>query len=379
MMKSHFLIEILVGSCTNIGDALMLYSIVQQLNNAHNLATLPSIADYQTRARLGLLQKFGSSRLGDNLSALLGNVIPVGIQAKYGLVTEKQIQGILDAKGFAYGDSWGVNKVRRMAKQTVRWKKQGKRIVLLPQTYGPFENNQIRNGFLKILENTHLVYARDKASYDHIRHIAGECAHLRSAPDFTSLVQGQRPASFKPQSRQACIIPNHRMLDSSSPEVSARYLSFLKLCFQCFSEREMNPFVLLHDIKWDYSVALSLQQELGRTIPIVHDDNPVYVKGIIGSCHLVLSSRFHGLINALSQGVPCLATAWTHKFRELMMSYHGLDFLVHPFIEKESLLEKIRLLDEPASRQSIIDRIKKTCERDVKRIRQMWEEIEEIM
>ena len=35
------------------------------------------------------------------------------------------------------------------------------------------------------------------------------------------------------------------------------------------------------------------------------------IKGMLGNCSFVISSRYHGLINALSQGVLCIATSWS--------------------------------------------------------------------
>lgn len=43
-----------------------------------------------------------------------------------------------------------------------------------------------------------------------------------------------------------------------------------------------------------------------------------YLKGIIGMCHLVIASRYHTVVAALSQGVPTLSLSWHEKYSDLM-------------------------------------------------------------
>jgi len=42
------------------------------------------------------------------------------------------------------------------------------------------------------------------------------------------------------------------------------------------------------------------------------------LKGMIGSCELLIASRYHSIIAALSQGVPVVAVSWQHKYPEVM-------------------------------------------------------------
>ena len=42
------------------------------------------------------------------------------------------------------------------------------------------------------------------------------------------------------------------------------------------------------------------------------------IKGILATCTAVISSRYHALIAALSQGVPAVALGWSHKYEALL-------------------------------------------------------------
>jgi colanic acid/amylovoran biosynthesis protein len=55
--------------------------------------------------------------------------------------------------------------------------------------------------------------------------------------------------------------------------------------------------------------------------PVVHVDaniSAAEVKSVIGDCDLLVGSRYHALIAALSQGIPVAAIGWSHKYEELL-------------------------------------------------------------
>lgn len=378
------IVEIRGVNFTNKGAELMLHAIVQQLNSWHqdNIAVShPGVGSFRQRSQLGLYQLVGLNKKLPAISPLLNaaaNLAPEKLHHLYGLITHSAVEAIFDASGFAYSDQWGPTKSEVMAKLAKRWKRQGKKIILLPQAFGPFESKSVKDAFLRVLDNVNLVFARDLVSYNHLISLYGHSSHIKKAPDFTNLVKGQIPEYSNPTLKQPCIIPNQRMLDKTSGGVQNNYISFLEACMECFIAMGMEPFILIHE-EDDYELGLHLQSKFGQSVKVILEPNPLYIKGILSSCYIVVSSRFHGLISALSQGVPCLATGWSHKYRMLFEDYGCSEYLVSSVDSKEEILHKLKLIAEEPSRSAVISQINKAGLEQKKLASDMWTEVHQVL
>src|SRR5690606_33677761 len=130
-------------------------------------------------------------------------------------VLDKEIDFILDASGFSYSDQWGVDSSLELANASRRWKKLGKKSILLPQAFGPFSSPRIRKAVRIFVDNIDLIYAREQQSYDYLVSVVGERENIKIAPDFTNLLDGIVPENFDSTLNQFCIVPNYRMVDKT--------------------------------------------------------------------------------------------------------------------------------------------------------------------
>ena len=117
-------------------------------------------------------------------------------------------------------------------------------------------------------------------------------------------------------------------MDRTLKSTAERYIPFLEACVRNFTGAGYKPFFLIHGGKEDEALAHEAIERLKWSVPIITEDDPLSVKGIIGACKAVVSSRYHGLINALSQGVPAIGTGWSHKYQALFDDYDAPEFLI---------------------------------------------------
>jgi polysaccharide pyruvyl transferase WcaK-like protein len=110
------------------------------------------------------------------------------------------------------------------------------------------------------------------------------------------------------------------MLDKTYKSIADNYYNcLLKLCAY-LQEQGEGLIILNHEGIPDRNICEHLSKDCGG-VPVVSHWNPVYIKTVIGCCKLLVSSRFHGCVSALSQGVPVLATSWNHKYEMLLKDY----------------------------------------------------------
>lgn len=358
----------------------MLHAVKQQLQEwepSYMLTADLKVGSFKQRNQSGIhhLAYQQSNKIpfaGETISSV-ATLIPKSIRKKYRIVLESEVDAILDASGFAFSDQWGAGDTERMAARCLRWKKQGKKSILLPQAFGPFTSERIKQAFRQIIDSVDLVFTRDEISYKHISQLSVPMEHIKIAPDFTNLVQGIAPAYINDLAGRPCIIPNYRMIDKTESTVSTTYLTFLASSIEHLLKQGMKPFILIHE-RNDAELGAQLQAHVSQTIPVIKESNPLHLKGILGKCYLVIGSRFHGLISALSQGVPCLGAGWSHKYQMLFKSYSCLDLLVDVNNLQDSLEKVDSIIHEP-TRSRVIEAVAQEAKRQKSLSRQMWVEV----
>jgi polysaccharide pyruvyl transferase WcaK-like protein len=352
------IVEIRGTGVHNKGAELMLIAIKQQLLAANpnlRFAVSTSFGPFAVRAKYGLLAKVHPQNIGRSRIARL--FMSRSFRESYGLVIDADIDVVLDASGFAFGDQWGNGPTDSLARESKAWNKLRTQAILLPQAFGPFSNDKLRSNFRRALESLSLVYARDRLSFENIQGLGGPFENVKLAPDFTQIIDGNCPEMLELPERFACIVPNIRMLDQTSPTHRDSYVRFLTECVRELDRHDIHPLLLYHDRKYDERVAEILQRDLSRALPAIALDDPVQLKGVLGRAIVVIGSRFHALVGALSQGVPSIGTSWSHKYEMLFEDYACPECLVSPATPREEIQALVSRLCDSESQVQLRNRL----------------------
>jgi colanic acid/amylovoran biosynthesis protein len=310
MKTDMYTIELRGVEFVNKGAELMLHAVKEQVALFDRpvrlvMETSPRATKKQIRAA-GLFPKSGFGLFGD--------------------VKESEVDMVLDASGYAYGDPWGAKKAkRRISSHIRRWKQDGKVVILLPQAFGPFRVPELRIEMKTVFSQADRVFVRDSVSMAHVSGIHTAETIIRK-PDFTNLVKPLVPKDAAWYAERVAIIPNIKMIVATDGGEKA-YLDTMRALIDAIRANGREAFILLHEADQDVKVAALINSSLSEPLRVVKESHPLMIKGIIGASYAVATSRFHGLVSALSQGVPCIATSWSHKYEELLTEYEYLQGL----------------------------------------------------
>lgn len=366
-----------VGTNTwNKGAHLMQVAIGQHFAEApeHQLCVPSGYGGFSERCKqsLGLMVKLSfPSRQAFGLS-LLGR----SYRLRHGLAFESDIDTILDASGFAFGDQHPVKRTINFAKDVKRWKKQGKTVILLPQALGPFEKPLLRDAFSEVMTSVDRIYAREKQSFDYARSLGGFSEKVKMAPDFTCLVKPLAAAELRSLDR-VCIVPNQRMIEKVTGEsVAEDYLSFLVNACRASESVGLEPTLLTHGMH-DEPLVKKVREAFKGELSVIATPCPIKIKAEIGRSKLVIGSRFHALVSALTQSVPAVATSWSHKYEMLMSEYGVSELLLGSGITQESFCEVLQHVMN--GYDGLVSRISIEASKVERQVRAMWSEVDELI
>lgn len=373
------IIEIRKAGFVNKGAELMLYAILERMkkefpNAKFCISSNLGAQRYEKLIELGFYQKIHFWRQGLNI-AYFANFIPKKFRDVYGLVIDKEIDIVLDASGFSYSDQWGKESCLELSQSAKRWKRNGTKVILLPQAMGPFKSKLNIKSIKNIVNCVDLVFARELISFDHLIKTADNIENIKIAPDFTNLIDGIIPDDFNANENRFCIIPNFRMIDKTSKEVSKAYLPFLIKCVKYLMNKKQKPFILVHEGENDLRLANQISNAVDGKLNIVKEIHPLKIKGILGTCEGIIGSRFHGLVSGLSQGVPTLGTGWSHKYQMLFTDYGFDNGLLDLKSSDDEIYKKIDLIIDPKSKINI-KKILECKSIELKKLsEQMWNDV----
>lgn len=372
------IIEIRQAGFVNKGAELMLHAVVQKLR-AHypdaklTMAPVYGGADdtFEKMQRLNLYPKAWLWRKGLDFGQLAEFIPKKQLLKRYGLIFNSEVDVVIDAAGFSYSDQWGVNSSKELSASSKRWKKNGTMLIMLPQAFGPFDHQDIGKYVKRWAKNADLIFARETDSYDYLTKLVGKQSKIKQYSDFTNLVKGTLPENYDVSDKRIALVPNYRMIDKTSKAESEAYLPFMIRCAQYLLDQGKQPFILVHEGVNDQKLAEQISEAVGG-IPIVKATDPLDIKGILGACDATIGSRFHGLVSALSQGVPSLATGWSHKYLRLFEDYDFKDGVVTVMDTDEALYKKIDKIIQPELAEPLKQQLQDKSDYLKKCSEEMW-------
>ncbi len=218
----------------------------------------------------------------------------------------------------------------------------GKKLVLLPQTFGPFKANLARKIGKYIISKAYKVCSRDLAGIDYVNELLGLQANrvaIIFCPDVAFTLDSikpeeiiiQPPLDLKMRPSIIGVNVNGLMYHGGYTEKNMFGLKvdyknlILHLLVKFLNETDEHLLLIPHTfgpsggINSDPDASkkiLSLidKKFKSRIHMITSEHDQSGMKGIIGLCDFFIGSRMHACIAALSQHIPTIGIAYSKKF-----------------------------------------------------------------
>jgi len=359
-----------LGPGVNLGDALMLQETVRRIRQRFGpesqLSIRPEAGPYPDRAGLRLLQ-FLKSRSWRHPRQFISYPALRRYGFLFGVITGDEVAACLNFMGYRYFDV-GRRETELDLRLTSALRKHGAPSILLPQAYGPFSTPRLRRHARQLFDLSALVYARDTRSADEVAALG--CRRPEVVPDITIAT----PAGENPRPDLAggvCLIPNRWMTERVAPPDARAYVASLVAVAKRVRRAGRSCFVLCHAPFQDQALAERIAGGGEDRIEIVREDDAPKAKALVGACRFVVGSRYHGLLAALSQNVPVLATTWAHKYPGLLDDYRCPEMLAYPS-RPDDMAARLELLLSEAGWRRCAEPLPAVNAAARERIERMW-------
>ncbi len=263
------------------------------------------------------------------------------------------------AGGDSFSDIYGMGRLLYVSLPQILALLLGKKLVLLPQTIGPFRGATARSIARLIMRRAALIYSRDKPGLEEARKLIGaghSDGKIRFCYDVGFVVDPAAPPHMdldglpEPGRRSAPVVGLNisGLLHMGGYERNNMFglvVDYRKLVRDLIDHLTgtLGATVLLvphvfgprEDLESDSTVCEAIYEELGPG-----RENKLYlargtydqgeIKYIIGLCDVFIGSRMHACIAALSQSVPTVSIAYSRKFIGVMESIGVSDLVADP-------------------------------------------------
>ena len=225
---------------------------------------------------------------------------------------------VVDSRsGDSFADIYGLDRLVAMSALGEFVHRCGVPLVLGPQTVGPFTGRRARALARRSLRTADAVMTRDSVSADHVQEL-GAHVDVRTTDVVFALPVPERSGE------RDVVLNVSGLLWHGSPHVDpTAYRATVRALHRGLIERDRRVTLLAHVLDSsspdnDVPAVQALAAEIGGKVEVVVPASLAEVRSVVASAQLVLGSRMHACLNALSVGTPAIPLSYSRKFEPLL-------------------------------------------------------------
>ena len=281
-------------------------------------------------------------------------------------ITEKVLKdstAIIDISGYALSSQWGIKKSKLYLERIELAQRLNIPHYIMPQSIGPFDykNQYFMSKIKKILTYPEVIYVREKQGYELLKSLG--LKNIKLSPDLVlqnkdldlTNIYTQIPAfrSIKVTSGSLAILPNMRNFDHGNQD---QIMNLYKEIIEVLLSKKHYIYLIKHsgeDAKACQMIK-NLFKENNRVVFLDEDFNCIEYQMLVEQFDYLIASRYHSIVHAYKEGVPCIALGWAVKYQELLdlFDQSGYVFDVRNLKDCTGILNAIEQLDKKHNLES---------------------------
>ena len=341
-----------------------------------------NLADQEVSLRVVNHRLSPRSKLKEHLGwifflACLQKVIPIAYIRKKIIQRNPFLKEMVDSDfvgdirgGDSFSDIYGKMDLAFASLSVIAAILIGKKLILLPQTYGPFDSRLSRSIARFIISRAACVCSRDRAGIDYVRELMGDRINQDSlvfCPDVAFKLDSIKPENIdiQPPLEEGSNKPliginvNGLMYHGGYTQDNMFGLKIdykaliVNLVKKILKDTDARILMVPHtfgpsgNVNSDPDASNKVIDALDGSLKTrVHMLNREYdqsqLKGVISLCDFFIGSRMHSCIAALSQGIPTIGIAYSKKFIGVFDSIDSGDTVLDArSLDEETIIVKI--------------------------------------
>jgi len=271
------------------------------------------------------------------------------------------------AGGDSFSDIYGLVRLIYIALPQLLIIFLKKKLILLPQTYGPFKSDMAKFIARFILNHSFIIYSRDYRGIDNVKALMNDkeiSYKLRFCHDVGFVVAPVKPLNTElppPAETNQLVGLNVSGLlfmggytKNNMFSLKANYAELIYELIDHFIKIKGLRVLLVPHVfgngknsESDQAVCEMIFRELSSCYPdklyiVKGKHNQNEIKYVIGKCDFFIGARMHACIAALSQCIPAVGIAYSNKFKGVFETVGVEGLVADPrILGKEAIIEVI--------------------------------------
>lgn len=248
----------------------------------------------------------------------------------------------VDASGFNFSSKFGLTDNYAWLKNIDIMKRHRIPVVIMPQSFGPFDFPKWYGWGLKLMARKTLkypqrIFARERTGFMEMKaYCRPESLFL--SPDLVLLGENLKPELFYRNrtsvkkytvaSGSVAIVPNQKLKIHSSELTGEKiYMAAINMLLK----EGRHVYIIRHcesDKAFCDSLAAKFQDRNNVTY-IDADIDCMEYAGLIRQFDFAVVSRYHGIVHSYKEGTPCVVIGWADKYQELLEKFSQNKYLIN--------------------------------------------------